>query len=369
MTALSSLILISPALHDTAMAGPNNMPMIRMFKPQVTLRIDTRRLVTKAAKTPPRNEIVKDGPQPELPTRPALSVGQTSSTPSLPRSRPYSEFEEDGNGGNSNDLHHVTALEELLAMQGFVTQVGTDFATENVRLMGPMIVSAMFDELKAFQVVDRLVDHFQTGTLPIGSGEAGKLLYTYWREAPNRMSEMERRTFYAATIGVSGGENKVFVNREFNDLWLRFVSSVSDFVRQSEVDKLLRTSLPSSVSHQQVRKAARDLASNLSLHGYGMAYYATLELQDQISFMIKLLGDPEIRSAYGAPDIWQVIDQVATLELGGAKTSSRYRTLATCGTIITAWLANNAHRIMSATGPLIDIDEVGASPGTSAFKP
>jgi len=233
-----------------------------------------------------------------------------------------------------------------------------NIVADNVRLMGPMIVSAMLDELKAFQVVDHLVERFQRGTLSIVSGEAGKLLYQYWREAPNRISEIERRTFYATTMGVPGGEADDFVNREFNELWLRFVSSVSEFVRQAEVDKLLRTSIPSPVSHQQVRKAARDLAGNLSLHGYGMAFYAALELQNQIKFMIRLLGDPEIRGNYGARDMWQVIDQVATLELGGAKTGSRYRTLATCGTIITAWLANNVNRIMSATGALLDIDEI-----------
>ena len=233
---------------------------------------------------------------------------------------------------------------------------------DNVRLMGPMIVSAMFDELKAFQVVDHLVERFQRGTLSIVSGDAGKLLYQYWREAPNRISEMERRTFYATTLGVPGGEVSGFVNRNFNDLWLRFVSSVSEFVRQGEVDKLLRAGIPNPVSHQQVRKAARDLATNLSLHGYGMAFYAAVELQEQIKFMIRLLGDPEIRNNFGAHDMWQVIDQVATLELGGAKTSSRYRTLATCGTIITAWLATNANDIMAASGPLLNINEIRNPP-------
>ena len=133
---------------------------------------------------------------------------------------------------------------------------------------------------------------------------------------------------------------------------------MSSFVRQNEVDKLLRATLPSPISHQQIRKSARDLAVNLSLHGYGMAYYAALDLQAQIKFMIGLLGDKEVMANYGARDMWQVVDQVATLELGGAKTSSRYRTLATCGAIITAWLANNADRIRRAGGPIIDIDEV-----------
>ena len=233
-----------------------------------------------------------------------------------------------------------------------------EIVADNVRLMGPVIASAMLDELKAFQVVDRILEQAQAGTLPIGQGKAGKLLYKRWKEAPNRISEPERRNLYAMTMGQPGGDPTGNVNREFNELWLRFVSSVSSFVRQHDVDKLLRASLPSAIGHQQVRKAARDLATNLSLHGYGMTYYAALELQGEVKAMIELLQDVEIRSAFGAKDMWQVIDTVATMDLGGARTSSRYRTLATCGAIITAWLANNVERIMRPTGPLIDITDV-----------
>lgn len=239
---------------------------------------------------------------------------------------------------------------------------------DNVRVMGPMIVSAMFDELKVFQVVDRIVEQFQHGVLPIGPGKAGAMLYDYWREAPNRMSEQERRNFAAITLGIPGGDPGGQVNRDFNDLWIRFVSSVSSFVRQGEVDALLRSSTPSAVSHQQVRKAARDLAANLSLHGYGMAHYAAREIRAQVDFMIALLSDQEIRGCFGARDMWQVVDQVATFDLGGAKTSTRYVTLASCGSIITAWLADNVMRINRTTGPLIDIDVVRNPPVTSSHK-
>jgi hypothetical protein len=233
-----------------------------------------------------------------------------------------------------------------------------NIVADNVRAMGPMIVSAMFDELKVFEVVDRIVEQFQQGMLPIGPGNAGKLLYRYWRETPNRISEQERKNFAAITLGIPGGDPSGMVNREFNDLWLRFVSSVSSFIRQNEVDQLLRSATPSPISHQQVRKAARDLAANLSLHGFGMAHFAAREIQAQVKFMIALLQDPEILGSYGARDMWQVVDQVATIDLGGARTSSRYRTLATCGTIITAWLADNVTRINRTTGPVIDIDQV-----------
>lgn len=234
----------------------------------------------------------------------------------------------------------------------------TAIVADNVRLMGPVICGAMLDELKAFQVLDRIQDAAQAGTLPIGRGNAGRLLYRRWKEAPNRMSEAERQGLYAMTMGQPGGPPGGASNREFNDLWLRFVSSVSSFVRQQDVDKLLRASLPSAIGAQQVRKAARDLASNLSLHGYGMTYYAARELETEVKSLVDILSDREILAAYASRDMWQVIDQVATLELGGARTSSRYRTLATCGIIITAWLATNVEKIMRPTGVLIDMMEV-----------
>jgi hypothetical protein len=237
----------------------------------------------------------------------------------------------------------------------------TDFRiqAENIKLAGPMICAAMFDDLKVFQVVDKLIELFQHGMLPIGNGPAGDLLYDYWKTTPNRMSEAERRNFYAITIGIPGGDVNGQANRDYNDLWLRFVSSVSSLVRQATADQMLRAAYPAAITQQQVRKAARDLAANLSLHGYGMVHYAARDLQAQIKTIIDLLGDAEIRSAYGAKDMWQVIDQVATLELGGARNSSRCRTLATCGAIITSWLAKNVNRYNKATSqPVINVADV-----------
>ncbi|MBW8840890.1 MAG: hypothetical protein JF608_03595 [Sphingomonadales bacterium] len=251
-----------------------------------------------------------------------------------------------------------TVVDLGISLPSLDSAVTSDIVPDHCRLMGVFIAGAMFDELKVFEVVDKLAELFQHGMLAITTGNAGAKLYKYWKDAPNRMSDAERKNFYAMTMGAPGGDTTNMVNREFNDLWLRFVSSVSAFIRQTEVDNLLRSAVPSAISQQQVRKAARDLASNLSAHGYGMAYYAALDLQSQIKFMVGLLGDKDVMSNYGARDMWQVVDQVATLELGGAKTSSRYRTLATCGLIITAWLANNAARIGAATGPFIDINEV-----------
>lgn len=237
-----------------------------------------------------------------------------------------------------------------------------EVVADHCKLFGSFIFASAFEELRAFQVVDSLVDMSQRGTISLVRGPAGTQLYNYWRAAPNRMTEAERQTFYAMTLGLPTGQPGVAVNVDFQDLWLRFVSSVSSLIRESRVDQLLRSALPFAINQQQVKKAARDLAVNMSAHGYGMVFYAAVDLQKQINEMIALLTDPELRAAFGARDMWGVIDQVAATELGGARNSSKYRMLATSGAIITAWMAKNVDRLKDPTLPMINLTEVQNPP-------
>jgi hypothetical protein len=209
--------------------------------------------------------------------------------------------------------------------------------------------ASMLEEMKVFQVMDKLIEQFHGGTLPLGKGRAGELLYRYWKDSDERLTELERRNLYERAFGFPGGEAQSAPNREFNDLWLRFVSAVSSYQRQLTVDSLLRANIPSAISQEQVRKAGRDLAGNLSLHGYGSAIFIAKELQDQTEEILELFKDSEIQNAYGARDIWQVVEQVAALELGGAKNTFRYRTMAVSGAVIIRWLADRSRILASSS--------------------
>ncbi len=259
--------------------------------------------------------------------------------------------------GDDQALHDIVIdLPDLEATTAF------EVVASHCKLMGSFIFASAFEELKAFQVVDKLVEMSQRGDLALVKGPAGTQLYSYWREAPNRMSESERQGFYAMMLGLPTGQPGVKVNTEFQDLWLRFVSSVSTLIREARVDALIRSATPMAVNQQQVKKAARDLATNMSLHGYGMAFYAAADLQKQINDMIALLQDKELLSAFGSNDMWGVIDQVAQTELGGARNSSKYRMLATSGAIITSWIAQNTDRLRDPTSPMVDLGMVGNPP-------
>ena len=228
---------------------------------------------------------------------------------------------------------------------------------DNIRAIQPVYVAAMFDQMKAFQVLDRLVELFQSGVLPVGGGSTGSDLYKYWKDTPLRISAAERRSLYSRVLGLPGGDPDANPNREFNDLWIRFISSVAAFARQTTVGD--PTTTPEAPSQQLVRKVGQQLAANLSLHGYGWTHFIAVELQKQINTMIKLLSASEIKAAYGARDMWQVIDQVADLELGGSRNTNRYRTMASAGATIFAWLANNSRKLSRTTdAPLLDVARI-----------
>jgi hypothetical protein len=238
-------------------------------------------------------------------------------------------------------------------------QADLEIVSDNLRAMQAIYFAAMLEDVKLFQVVDKLVEFFQTGMLPLGKGRAGDMLYDYWKKSVNRLSEIERRNLYARTLGIAGGDPSVDANKEFKDLFVRFVSASSSFLRQYTVEDLLRATIPVPVSQEQVRKSGRDLAANLSLHGYGVAWFAATELQNTINDIIALLSSPEVKMAFGARDMWQVIDQVATLELGGAKNSVQQRTLATSGSVIIRWLAERAQLLASpSTLTIIDLNQI-----------
>jgi hypothetical protein len=98
-----------------------------------------------------------------------------------------------------------------------------------------------------------------------------------------------------------------------------------------------------------VRAAARELTANLARHGVGTARPAAA-LHEHIQQALALLADPDVRRAYGAGDVWQLVDRIAAREFGGARNAARYRTLANAGSTIISWLARHAGEWSGSSG-------------------
>jgi hypothetical protein len=126
-------------------------------------------------------------------------------------------------------------------------------------------------------------------------------------------------------FGAPRGEADVTPNQDFQGLWLRFVSAVAAGSGQAS---------PGG--------RARDLALNLSEHSYGMARFVADELRAQVRNATSLLSDPAVTAAFGARDMWQVVETVSTNDLGGARNTRRFVAMAESGAKIIGWLAAHA---------------------------
>jgi hypothetical protein len=224
----------------------------------------------------------------------------------------------------------------------------TEIVKENLHAVQAIYFAYMLEELRLFQVVERLVELFGRGLLPLGRGRAADALYRYARGG-ERMTAQERASFYARALGAPGGSAIAGQpNREFLSLWLRFMVAVSMFARQKNVDDLFQLTLPGTLTAATVREAARALAANASAYGGGTVRHAARLLLEHVQQMVDLLSEPELLQAFGARDMWQVIDQVNRNELGSARNVARYRTQAEAGRRVLDWLAAHAAQLGSS---------------------
>lgn len=228
---------------------------------------------------------------------------------------------------------------------------------DNVRAVQAIYFSAQLEEMKLHAVVEKLVEHFERGMIPVTRGSAADKLYAWIKDTPQRLTEIDRRGLYGRVLGLAqGATNDAMPNREFSDLWRRFLATLS--IKRREIFSSERD----EVSVEQIHKAGRDLAVNISLHGYGMAHPAAIEMQDIVRQTIAIADEPAILRAYGVNDRWQLVDRVATLYLGGAVNGVKYRTLAAAGEKIIRWLADRAPILASSSAAGLSITDIQGNP-------
>ncbi|WP_196137480.1 hypothetical protein [Aliikangiella sp. G2MR2-5] len=234
--------------------------------------------------------------------------------------------------------------------------VDIEIIKDNLYAVQSMYFFMMLEEARLPQVVEYISEAWRRGAITLGKGPAGDALYEHHRQANERLSEIERRNFFMGTFGTPGGDPEYGKeNSMFHELMLRTTSSVSQYFREFSTHNVF-------LSQEGIRKACRELAANLSVHGYGMAHYTAIELQQTILEYRDLLSDPEILRAFGARDMWQVVDQVNANYLNGLRNTYRYRIQAHSGAIIIRWLANNHQKLVGRTGLDVISTEILSNP-------
>ncbi len=244
-----------------------------------------------------------------------------------------------------------------------------EILADNVRALAVLYFAAQLEDMRFFAVADKVAEQFGQGMLPVSRGSGGDNLFDFIKEAPNRFTEIDRRGMYARAFGFAqGGVDEALPNREFSNLWIRALSATSAFNRQytyapytagtngsSQLINLSVQTDNTKVHHMQVYKTLRDLSVNLSLHGYGIAHFAAVELQTTIRTIKAMLSHSDLLSAFGVRDYNQLIERVARMYLGSEINSIRQRVQAQAGARIIEWMANNSSMLASPIPPRQEI--------------
>ena len=235
------------------------------------------------------------------------------------------------------------------------SQSDVEIVKENLYAAQAIYFAYQMEEMRLFQVVERIVELFQQGQLPLGRGSAGQALEQMWRSHRLQPESVRRNAYWrmfgaAADRDADAGEP----NSDFLSLWLRFIVAVSAYAREHGASALIA---PRTDANASLRKTARDLAANLSRHGWGGAKFAAAQLTADIQRALDILGDSEVQQALGARDMWQVVESVNTTYLGGARNVARSRTMAQAGRRIFDWLAKLDQSSTQDDAELVDAVE------------
>ncbi len=172
---------------------------------------------------------------------------------------------------------------------------------------------AVLEQLGPFAVVDRLVELWLRGGLPGGATSSSSVaLDRYWRDSEDRLGEVERREIFA----------RVF-SAPFDERWIALLAALARAAADAgEPGGAVRDHLNAHVGEATLRAAPL--------------------LVTQLRTALDVLNDPEVLSAYGARDLWELVDTLARLELGTEPDVDRLRTMAAAGAVVIGWLAAGA---------------------------
>ncbi|HEV7804423.1 MAG TPA: hypothetical protein VGO80_01275 [Solirubrobacteraceae bacterium] len=171
---------------------------------------------------------------------------------------------------------------------------------------GVLYAASVLDELSLIELVERLNELNQNKMLSIGAGEASNLLHEFWDQGYRRMPAKRRAAIFAHVFGADSDD-------AFAGLLEALATALADGADAAPAAAALRDELTARADDTTARAAG--------------------ELRGVLGAIATVLSDMELRSAYRAGDMWQVVENVQQ-EFGGAVDVRGTRTRAFAGALM-----------------------------------
>jgi hypothetical protein len=116
-----------------------------------------------------------------------------------------------------------------------------DLRPDNIRAVSVIWAAYNLEQMRLFDAVDRIIETWWNGQLPVGSDRGSKALDDFYWSSEFRLSPAARHMQYSRVLGITGGEvsTEVQPNTQFNDLWMRVIASLAEYDRQQRIGDIV----------------------------------------------------------------------------------------------------------------------------------
>lgn len=200
------------------------------------------------------------------------------------------------------------------------------------------------ERMGILKLADVLILNWSSGAIDVAAGEAGDMLYAYWKNRDDRTTPEDRGMLYKRVLdkGDANILSRMVANEHFGTLWHNLMSEVAEYIRRTEkIEEGRGESSP--VSRSRIYQATRELQYNLTEYCTGMAHKQAHELYSQLQDAIAVLSHEDVMTHFGGrhrKSLWTVIEQMSKAEFGASPSIGAVRSLAVDGNKVFQWIAD-----------------------------
>ena len=228
-----------------------------------------------------------------------------------------------------------------------------------LRALASIYLAADLEPAGIIASAEQLAGLVATGVISLDLGGAGPLVEQWWRHRRDRMTNDERNAFFARLFGTASGPVAAETghNIRFEDRMFELCEALTKFEEQGGPSDRGTT-----MGQARVRNAARALSQNLGDASSGMTAFIAEEVMKTLKEAFAILGHSDLRAAFHARDIWDVVRAIARFGHGSPSDAQPYVRRGKAGMILLAWLADSLEQALGG-GPMVSLGDpvIGAA--------
>ena len=225
--------------------------------------------------------------------------------------------------GVARQLARPLARAKLLPEYGSVDLPDSAAASDAVSLAtaAPLYLAHELQRAGLFRCAEQVAALFASGAMTIELGTSAALITEFWRERGTRFTDAERSQLL----------DQAFDAGRFDPQMRALCAALTAFADNRRVEDVRER-----VALEQARA---QLASFLGIRLQGMLAYAAQELTDTINRALAFLRDRVLQTAFGAHDLWELIEICGRLTGSAPPNVRAHVDLARSGVDVLSWLA------------------------------